>query len=334
MKKNRYTSIDRIKIFACLLVLLGHFFQSMTKSDILPKGELFVWFNRTVYYFHVQLFFVCSGFLYQRFKNVRDIISWKNNVTMKAVALGVPYITFSLVTWLLKIVFPGSVNTQAGGLLDILFFHPIDHYWYLYTLFFLFVVTPTFKDGRTAVCGFILAALMKLAMCFIGGKIEIYAVEAVLGNEIWFVGGMLLCFLPTEKGKTWIGALLLSVFFCLDTFLPQEILKQNVVTMLLSMLAVSGFVIVFWHWNTESRFVTFFSHYTLPIYLMHTLFAAPLRTVLSKLHMTQWMIQVPLGIFVAIAGPICAAMIMEKTVWLNFFIDPWKVIKKLQAKQK
>lgn len=56
--------VDNVKVIACILVVLGHFFQSMTKSNILPANDLYEWFEQTIYFFHVPLFFICSGYLY------------------------------------------------------------------------------------------------------------------------------------------------------------------------------------------------------------------------------------------------------------------------------
>jgi hypothetical protein len=55
---KREVWVDNVKIIACILVVLGHFFQSMTKALILPETDLYMWFNQTIYYFHVPLFFV------------------------------------------------------------------------------------------------------------------------------------------------------------------------------------------------------------------------------------------------------------------------------------
>ena len=41
--------IDNVKIFACLFVVLGHFFQSMVISDILAQSNLYYWFNTSIY---------------------------------------------------------------------------------------------------------------------------------------------------------------------------------------------------------------------------------------------------------------------------------------------
>lgn len=107
--------IDNVKVIACILVVLGHFFQSMTKAGVLPANDLYKWFDQTIYYFHVPLFFICSGYLYQKFNNVSDIHSWKKNILKKSLVLGVPYLTFSFATWLLKKLFSSAVNDKKRG---------------------------------------------------------------------------------------------------------------------------------------------------------------------------------------------------------------------------
>ena len=43
--------VDNVKAFACILVAVGHFFQSMTKANIVPANTVFQWFNETIYLF-------------------------------------------------------------------------------------------------------------------------------------------------------------------------------------------------------------------------------------------------------------------------------------------
>ena len=168
MKKQREIWVDNVKVVACILVVLGHFLQSMTKAKVLPANDLYQWFNQTIYYFHVPLFFICSGYLYQKLSVVNNVHSWGRNVLKKLLVLGIPYFTFSLATWFLKTLFSSSVNSQIGGLGDILFFHPTSPYWYLYALFFLFLITPTFYSKRMAIWGLIIALVFK-AIGIIGG---------------------------------------------------------------------------------------------------------------------------------------------------------------------
>ena len=96
---------------------------------------------------------------------------WQRNVAKKAMALGVPYVTFSTATWVLKKVFSSSVNDQIGGLGDTLLFHPTAPYWYLYALFFIFLVTPTFSTIKMSAVGLVVAVVAKVYI-LTGGRQE------------------------------------------------------------------------------------------------------------------------------------------------------------------
>lgn len=50
----------------------------------------------------------------------------------------------------------------------------------------------------------------------------------------------------------------------------------------------------------------------MPIFLMHTLFAVPFRTVLFRLRIHNIAVHVILGIAVGFIGPTIAAIIMKK----------------------
>ena len=170
MSSKREVWVDYVKVFACVLVVLGHFFQSMVKANILPGNDLYDWFNTTIYYFHVPLFFICSGYLYQKYSVADSWPSRKQNIIKKAFVLGIPYFVFSFATWLLKTVFAGAVNTEIGGLGYTLFIHPTAPYWYLYILFLIFCVTPTVNSTRGAVVMAVLALLAKVAKIIGGGQ--------------------------------------------------------------------------------------------------------------------------------------------------------------------
>ena len=68
--------------------------------------------------------------------------------------------------------------------------------------------------------------------------------------------------------------------------------------------------------------------YTMPIFLMHTLFAAPTRSVLLKMGVTNAVVHIVMGLGISLSGPIIAAWIMKKTKWLEFFLYPNKALKR------
>lgn len=85
---TREILVDTVKICACVLVAVGHFFQSMTGSGILSSNGLLAWFDRTIYYFHVPLFFICSGYLYQKISCVRTVSAWKKSCIKEIINTG------------------------------------------------------------------------------------------------------------------------------------------------------------------------------------------------------------------------------------------------------
>lgn len=326
--KTREKWVDDVKVIACIFVVLGHFFQSMTKANILLENDLYKWFNTTIYYFHVPLFFICSGYLYQKYSKVNDFKSWKKNVAKKALALGVPYVIFSTATWVLKTVFSSSVNDQIGGLGDTLLFHPTAPYWYLYALFFIFLVTPTFSTIKLAAVGLVVAVVAKVYI-LTGGGTGIYAVSTVLANEIWFVLGMSICAFNVQiRGKRRQGTIIGILFFGLSVAVYMANIQNSAVSFALGLMACAAVILLVAGLEDKSgKVMSFLAEYTMPIFLMHTLFAAPMRSVLLKIGVTNAVAHIGLGLGVSFAGPIVAAWIMKKTKWLEFFLYPNKYMK-------
>ena len=333
MEKQREIWVDNVKVIACILVVLGHFFQSMTKSDVLPANDLYQWFNQTIYYFHVPLFFICSGYLYQKLSVVNDAHSWGRNVLKKIINLGIPYFVFSFATWLLKTVFSSSTNDEIGGVFDTLFLHPTSPYWYLYALFFMFLITPTFRNKTMAIGGLIVALAFKVLGIFWSGY-GVQVISYILSNEIWFVIGMCLSVFEFKKylmKRDLVIPIATGVIFLLLSIWVYLIgINHGVISFLLGLLACFSVVTLMekiYENRRQSAAFGALAKYTMPIFLMHTLFAAPLRTVLFKLGIHNAIIHVVLGIAISFIGPIIAAIIMKKTKWLEFFLYPGKFIK-------
>lgn len=326
--RTREKWVDDVKVIACILVVLGHFFQSMTKANILPDNDLYEWFNTTIYYFHVPLFFICSGYLYQKYSRVNSVGGWCNNVVKKALALGVPYATFTTATWVLKKMFSSSVNDQIGGLGDTLLLHPTAPYWYLYALFFIFLVTPTFNSVKAAAVGLIIALAVKV-LILTGGGYSVYAVSTVLSNEIWFVFGMSICAFNVQlKGRKVQGTICGLLFIILSNLVYTAEIGSAAISFAMGLLACAAVIMMVAGFEEKfGRGMKLLAKYTMPIFLMHTLFAAPLRSVLMKVGIENAVIHVVLGLGISFSGPIMAAWIMKKTKWLEFFLYPNQFLK-------
>ncbi len=241
--RTREKWVDDVKVIACILVVVGHFFQSMVKAGILSDSDLYEWFITTIYYFHVPLFFICSGYLYQKYSKVNSVSSWHRNVVKKALALGVPYAIFSTGAWILKKAFSSSVNSQIGGLGDTLLFHPTLSYWYLYALSFIFLLTPTFESVKMAISGLIVAIAMKTVA--LNGGYCVYAVSTVLSNEIWFVLGMSICVFNVQlKDRRLQGTVCGLLFMILSVVVYKAEISGGVISFAMGLLACVAVILM------------------------------------------------------------------------------------------
>lgn len=329
MNGKREIWVDDVKTFACILVVLGHFYQSVVKSSIVPDSSFYGWFIDTIYLFHVQLFFFCSGYLYQKYSEVRSVKAWGTNVWKKFVVLGVPYFVFTFATWLLKKLFEGSVNNKVGSIADSLFVEPIAPYWYLYVLFFLFVLTITLRK-KTEVYVLLLIALVLKVIPLFGVKTGIYLVGKIMANWIWFALGMAVAFGVVKFSKMYLG--ILSALLFVAGSVVCHIYREHTMAIdfILGLLAVFATICIATviSEKREKPVFKFLSKYTMPIFLMHTLFAAPVRSVLLKIGVKNAIIHVVVGLIISFVGPIIAMVIMEKLKPLDFIVYPGRYLKK------
>lgn len=331
--RKREVWIDYLKATACILVALGHFLQSMIKSNVITGNHFFTWFEETIYLFHVPLFFICSGYIFQQYSCVNSIKSWISNIKNKILALGVPYFTFSLITWVLKTIFSNSVNDQPGSLADALFLHPLSPYWFLYVLFFIFLITPTFKETRYAVFALIISLMLYILRNHY--PVNSYLISRLTTYEFYFILGIFLSILRISNFKILEchGKHIGNVLFV--AFLPLSIIhylhfSSYLTSFFLCLLICLALICIFIYCDTHSiqiGFLNLISKYSMPIFLMHTIFAATLRSVLFKLHISNPSIHIMSGLLISFVGPIIATMIMKKNKYIYFFLYPNKLIK-------
>ena len=197
-------------------------------------------------------------------------------------------------------------------------------------LFFIFLVTPTFSSMKAAVIGLMVALIAKV-LVFNWGGYSVYAVSTVLSNEIWFVLGMSICVFDVQlKGRKVQGTICGLLFMILSIVVYTVEISGGAISFAMGLLACVAVILIVAGFEEKlGRGIDFLAKYTMPIFLMHTLFAAPLRSVLIKIGIENVVIHVVLGLVISFAGPIIAAWIMKKTKWLEFLLYPNKFIRKV-----
>lgn len=329
--KEHIKWVDCVKVEACILVVIGHFYQSMVVSGILPDNTIYNWFINTIYCFHVQLFFICSGFLYQKYSKVNNMSTWIKNIKKKLLSLGIPYLIFTTATWMLKHVFSGAVNNGLQtGLAETIFLKPTAPYWYLYALFFIFLITPTFSNTKIAVC-YLIGAIIGKFFFLSGGRYGIYALSVVLQDEVWFVSGMVLCiFSVNVSNKAKKGVAVGIVFLAMSGLLLRGEVPNLTSSFLLGVLACASVILMTKAYQdnlAENCVFKFMSKYTMPVFLMHTICAAPTRSILFKIGITSAWIHIPIGLAVSFGGPILVAIVLKKMKYAEFILYPGKFVR-------
>ena len=110
-------------------------------------------------------------------------------------------------------------------------------------------------------------------------------------------------------------------------------IQNSAVSFVLGLMACTAVILLAVDFEEKSgRAMRFLAKYTMPIFLMHTLFAAPLRSVLLKIGIINAVVHVTMGLGISFVGPIVAAWIMKKTKWLEFFLYPNKFLGKAKSR--
>ena len=182
---------------------------------------------------------------------------------------------------------------------------------------------------KAAIVGLIIALAAKILI--LTGGTSIYAVSAVLSNEIWFVLGMSICAFNVQlKGRKVQGTIFGLLFVILSIVVYTAKIQSSAIVFAMGLSACVAAILMVA--DSEEKFnkgMDFLAKYTMPIFLMHTLFAAPMRSILLKMGITNAVVHIVLGLSISFAGPIIAAWIMKKTKWLVFFLYPNKFIRKV-----
>ena len=337
-QRKSFTWIDYTKVFAIICVVATHLFMSFEQLGWVKKSDAYYSIPLQIsLVLSVQLFFVCSGFLYQQFRKDTTVKGHFKNVLNKLIALGVPYIIFTTISIVIKNVFASSVNREATPILKTLFIKPMAPYWYLYVLFVFFLIIPCVNDKRKIYAIFAVSVILKLAYVFIPIKLP-YVFMQIVSNSIWFTFGMLLTNIKLkynllEKvicivlGFTGVS---LSIYFFRNTN------ETKTVRFAISILLVL-FCLYLFMWiskGSDGRIVSRLRNYVLPVFLMHTIFAAGARIAMLKVGIRAMPIHIFVGLIASFALPMLVYMFVKNKWYLLIFIEPLKAWKMRKQKNK
>ena len=131
------------------------------------------------------------------------------------------------------------------------------------------------------------------------------------------------------KGRKVQGTIFGLLFVILSIVVYTVEISGGAISFAMGLLACVAVILIVADFEEKfGRGMAYLAKYTMPIFLMHTLFAAPMRSILIKIGIENAAIHVVVGLGISFVGPIVAAWIMKKTKWLEFFLYPNKFVRK------
>lgn len=322
---ERNILIDKLKGYACFLVLFGHVIMGIRVAGVnIPK--FFEVLEKFIWSFHVPLFMFLSGVVYHITGEWKAKKTKSRFVIHKFLSLGVPYIVFSMVYILINSLV-GTTNTQSSAK-DILFIWktPVAQYWFLYALFFLFciwtVLTPSLKNWQVSLLLVLIGYVLQVL------RVPIGALDTIFGSALAFGIGTFIDFPKLVKQKQLVKCVGIALHIGLGVlFIMMDSIEALGAKELMILLGIYASVMLISQLQNSkviSAFLTFMNKYSFQIYLLHTIFTAGTRIVLLHFNIMSWWIHVLLG---SVLGIVCSVVVAEiaKRVWfLDFFFFPTK----------
>ncbi len=332
---QRNTLVDRLRGYACFLVLFGHVIMGM-RNAFVPMPAFFGALETFIWSFHVPLFLFLSGNVFRLTGGWRSKKSRLGFVAHKALNLGVPYVFFSAVYVCINALV-GQTNTPFT-LMDILHIWktPIAQYWYLYALFFLLVLWTLLSDVFKPWLLTLLLAGVAYIVPVMGGSLGCF--DIVFGSALAFGLGSAIDVQSLEKmpsaGKVGVVLVHILLGFGLVYWGKAEAWGYKELLLSLGIYASILAVSLMQRWRVFASALDFLNRYAFQIYLLHTIFTAGVRIVLVRFGITFWPVHLLVAAAFGLGASVFAAWVAKKTKVFNFFFFPSRTIRMLFPKKQ
>lgn len=312
----RVTWVDTAKGYGIILVVFAHAVRGLIASDIMTWTPVSRFVDAWIYAFHMPLFFVLSGLFLVRSAER----PWGAFVSDKLRTIAYPYFVWSVITVLIKAAL-GPLANQPKSLSDLalIFYAPIDQYWFLYVLFVLLIAASALLKLRVWPWAiFVLAILIYPGLLPISsGGWDILAmardmaIYVALGLIVgWRSLGMISGVHAGWLASGVVAGLTVASLAGLSE-LPHMYALQPV-------FAVSGTVAVvalavLTDKTKLSAAIQFLGRHSLEIYLAHTMASAAVRITLIKLaHVSEPVPHLVLGTLAGLYIPIAMVFLFGR----------------------
>ena len=325
---ERNVLVDKLKGYACFLVLFGHVIMGIRVAGInIP--HFFEGLEKFIWSFHVPLFLFLSGVVYRITGEWRGKKTRLGFIYNKLLSLGIPYVVFSAIYIAINSLV-GEANTNSS-ITDILgiWKTPVAQYWFLYALFFLFCIwallSGIFKNWQITLVVVLIGYLVPI----LGGSLG--SLEFIFYSALAFGVGTSVDFSKLTKLPIFAKILVILSHIAASIVIislgktEAPIFKE--IMLLFGIYASIMFISLIQDIAPVSSFLSFMNKYSFQTYLLHTIFTAGIRIILLRVNVTEWWIHVIVGTLCGIFFSVLVSIIAKKLKFPDFFFFPTRFIK-------
>lgn len=321
---TRLDWVDAVRGIGIVLVVFGHVWRGLWQAQILTHGPLFAAIDKAIYLFHMPLFFLVSGMLFEKSARRDGVLA---SILKRCETLLFPLLIWSWIFAAFLLI--AGAFTSRGSLTPmeaLLYpFPPQDIFWFLWALFLIQVF-----------CLLLLRVIDRILIVVLLGSFALTVLQPnIPGTALldgfstglpFFIFGMLLTrrelygIVPSRStAAIGAGVFLISVSGAIAFGLQPQPLGT-----LLSLLATLGFCAAVYGLapHLPSRImagVTFLGATSMAIYVMHIAPEAAARVVLVQLGFDALWIQLLAGMLAGIFIPLAAYHCLKRLGLLRAF---------------
>jgi fucose 4-O-acetylase-like acetyltransferase len=305
---GRLDWIDAARGIGIILVVYGHAIRGLLNAHLYPPSPALIAQDSLIYSFHMPLFFFVSGLFAGR---IGDRNKWFRS---RIATIVWPYFLWSIAQSLINMAAGSMVNSRVewGELLSILW-DPIAQFWFLYALFLcqllLLLPRPVF---------YALALISVVATGLFHGIIGL-----TIRDLPFFAAGVWLTAMradqasETRRAAVGITIVAWALFAAALSIRPLLVgPADSIARVVIGLAGTVGTLGVARLIAARTPPLVWLGAASMPIFLLHVIFTAGLRIVITHLHIT-----LPQPLFLAaltlagLIGPIVVYLIAERLGW-------------------
>lgn len=316
MERNSW--VDYAKAIGIILVVYGHVSRGVHKAGVHMDESLFQLVDSIIYSFHMPLFFFLSGlFFYNSFKSRGA----SRLIANKVDTIIYPYILWSLLQGSIETILSKYTNGSVtfSEVLS-LAWQPRAQFWFLYTLFLVFVISSflfvLFDKSRSA----LLLVAFGVLYSINGDLSQNLIINLVLGNAFFFILGIWFDNIKLVFEKNYARlAVAFGALFIIGQYVfhwPMGMMYEDrgLASLVLATVSICFVIALSMCLSRLSiKGLMYIGASSMTIYLMHIIAGSGARVALSKFMGIQSpAAHLVIGTLIGLAAPLVAQAMIQR----------------------